>query len=282
MENNIMVDEALNLLELQLVPMPLNGKRPLIKNWPNRFVKCGISKEDILHGIEVGNRKVVTYANKNIGILTGAISKCIVVDVDDMILLERLREYGDLPETWMVKTGRGIHIYFDYDPEVASMKLWGGIDILSDKKQCVAPPSKNTKGGYYEWILSPNCVKKAKIPEWFKMLLAQHRTILPSPSVYLNDEKNNRQNDNGINLRSIHWLAHLTKHTSNIKGKEWVSCRCPFHDDRNNSFSFHVHTGSWSCFAGCGKGNGIQFLQRIYNISKSEVWQLLKEQNRDG
>jgi hypothetical protein len=48
------------------------------------------------------------------------------------------------------------------------------------------------------------------------------------------------------------------------------SARCPFHEDRNNSFSvFQTRTGqwAWNCFAGCGGGDAVAFLARVTNIS---------------
>jgi DNA primase len=50
------------------------------------------------------------------------------------------------------------------------------------------------------------------------------------------------------------------------RGDEWQAC-CPFHNDRNPSFSVNVKSGLWKCHAGCGGGNGFQFLQRADNLS---------------
>ena len=38
---------------------------------------------------------------------------------------------------------------------------------------------------------------------------------------------------------------------------------CPFHEDRNASFSLNLLSGVWSCFAGCGSGNAPQFAERL-------------------
>ena len=34
---------------------------------------------------------------------------------------------------------------------------------------------------------------------------------------------------------------------------------CPFHDDRNRSFSVNAEKNYWHCFAGCGGGSVIDF-----------------------
>ena len=58
------------------------------------------------------------------------------------------------------------------------------------------------------------------------------------------------------------------------------SARCPFHEDRNNSFSvFKTETGdwAWNCFAGCGGGDAVAFLARAANISNGDACRRLIE-----
>lgn len=38
---------------------------------------------------------------------------------------------------------------------------------------------------------------------------------------------------------------------------------CPFHDDRNRSWSGNIGNGLWICYAGCGSGNAYQFAERL-------------------
>jgi 5S rRNA maturation endonuclease (ribonuclease M5) len=52
------------------------------------------------------------------------------------------------------------------------------------------------------------------------------------------------------------------------------SAKCPFHEDRNNSFSvFQNSSGEWvwNCFAGCGGGDAASFLARFEGISNSDA-----------
>ncbi|MBS1960081.1 MAG: hypothetical protein JST80_11450 [Bdellovibrionales bacterium] len=42
-----------------------------------------------------------------------------------------------------------------------------------------------------------------------------------------------------------------------------ISAFCPFHSDRNPSFSANIETGFWKCFAGCGAGSYSHFLRMI-------------------
>ena len=58
------------------------------------------------------------------------------------------------------------------------------------------------------------------------------------------------------------------------------SARCPFHDDRRNSFSVWPNeTGRWfwKCHAGCGEGDEITFLEKHKGISNGEAIKLFKE-----
>jgi DNA primase len=52
---------------------------------------------------------------------------------------------------------------------------------------------------------------------------------------------------------------------------QWVSAQCPFHDDRNPSFSFNRVTGAWRCHAGCGAGDVFDYLMRVTGGSFKEV-----------
>ena len=42
----------------------------------------------------------------------------------------------------------------------------------------------------------------------------------------------------------------------------WAQGRCPFHDDRSESFSADLRRGGWKCFAGCGSGDLVAFEMR--------------------
>ena len=54
-------------------------------------------------------------------------------------------------------------------------------------------------------------------------------------------------------------------------GEPRESCRCPFHEDRRNSFSVYDSGLRWKCFAGCGGGDSITFLERATGLSNREA-----------
>jgi AAA domain/CHC2 zinc finger len=58
------------------------------------------------------------------------------------------------------------------------------------------------------------------------------------------------------------------------------SARCPFHDDRHNSFSVWKNGSGrwhWKCHAGCGEGDEINFLQLHRGISQDEAMKMFLE-----
>lgn len=50
-----------------------------------------------------------------------------------------------------------------------------------------------------------------------------------------------------------------------------LRARCPFHNDRNPSFSMNIEKGVWICFTGCGQGEFFDLVERILNCSPQEA-----------
>ena len=47
--------------------------------------------------------------------------------------------------------------------------------------------------------------------------------------------------------------------------------KCPLHPDNNPSFAIYTETNSFNCFAGCGGGDSITFLMKLYSIDFEEA-----------
>lgn len=280
------IGAALQLLNYGLTPIPLLGKRPILKNWPIRFMDQRIQTNEIINGIVDQDDKIITYKNKNIGIITGLVSDCVVLDIDNLSTLTKLQKMGDLPLTWKVRSNRGVHLYFKYNHNIPSMKLWDSIDILSDKKQVVAPPSIHPKGTVYRWELSPKQVEKADLPLWLvEYILDNSRngnfdrssTIENKITTKNKLRTNFKSNAANMLLENVDWIDFYSRFTSNFKGNGvWLSSKCPFHQDKNNSFSFNIKNGAWKCFAGCGSGNGFSAVQTIYKINFQQALKVIR------
>lgn len=85
------------------------------------------------------------FPDAGVAILTGWPSNLVVVDFDGP-LPPGLR----VPETPVVKTARGSHVYLHSDVPIASSKFPGG-DLKADGGYVVAPPSVHPSGVHYSW-----------------------------------------------------------------------------------------------------------------------------------
>ena len=62
----------------------------------------------------------------------------------------------------------------------------------------------------------------------------------------------------------VNYTDFYRNHVKNIKvhGQQ-AKGLCPFHEDKNPSFSFNVEDGKWKCFAGCGEGGYKTFQSKV-------------------
>ena len=84
-----------------------------------------------------------TYPNANVGIATGKESNLTVVDYDGPEVTQALKSAGlSTPNTYIVKTRKGYHVYLPYDPDLKQgAKILPGLDVRNDGGYVVAPPS---------------------------------------------------------------------------------------------------------------------------------------------
>jgi hypothetical protein len=132
------------------------------------------------------------FADANIGVVTGAESNLVVLDVDTIhggatTLYELQQRYGELPQTVKAKTGGGgYHFLFQhpgFQIKNSAGRLGAGLDIRGDGGYIVAPPSLHASGQKYEW-LTPE-MELAELPKWLIDLLMppqQQVASLQSPA----------------------------------------------------------------------------------------------------
>lgn len=116
----------------------------------------------------------------NIGIVTGALSGLLVLDVDpkhagDASLAALERAHGALPAGPVVATGGGgRHLYFAHPggevPNRAA--VLPGLDLRGDGGYVVAPPSMHPSGAAYRWVAGrgPDEVTLPAMPDWLRHL----------------------------------------------------------------------------------------------------------------
>ena len=157
------------------VTMPLEGKKPIIKDWAK------LTTIDYITSWNKGN---------NIGLICGALSGIVVLDIDNKDggmddWAQHVKKYGE-PETLKVITGGGgLHYYFRYNERVSHLKSSSRVaindegktmawDIKSNGGQVVIPPSIHpVTGKGYDW---DNFTEEIiEMPDWIFTILTRPR-----------------------------------------------------------------------------------------------------------
>lgn len=117
------------------------------------------------------------HPKAGIGLPTGKVNDVIAIDIDPrnggMVSFERLvDEYAPFPHTVESLTGgNGFHKLFKYDERInkSSIEGYPGLDIQSDGKYIILPPSFHPSGKQYHWedASKPVITKMAELPSWF-------------------------------------------------------------------------------------------------------------------
>jgi putative DNA primase/helicase len=183
------------------------------------------------------------WPEANIGLVTGAVSGFIVVDVDpekrgDASLADLQARHGPLPETIESLTGGGgLHKLYGHPgvPVANSVaKIAPGIDIRGDNGYVIAPPSLHLSGRPYAWDVTrhPDDTPLAPCPAWLLRLM---QTSTPVPSVAGEDGApitEGRRNDtlfrlgSGMRARSVSAPAILAA----LKAINAEQCTPPLSD----------------------------------------------------
>jgi hypothetical protein len=137
-------DAASEYAAAGIVPLPIDGKRPLVKH-PDRFRRRA--------ALQIAAKP--QFANAALGFWCGHVNRLTVVDIDsptDAELQYALTTYGDSPV--IVRTASGKHhAWYRHDGERRSIRPDKShpIDILGGGI-CVAPPSVRSSGGKYSFL----------------------------------------------------------------------------------------------------------------------------------
>lgn len=111
----------------------------------------------------------------------------LVVDIDGEEGAETWRalvgEENFLPERWVAKTGRGLHLWFSSIQPTGSMKLGTLLDLKGQGGYVAAPPSRHPDGHRYTWLLEPDADPPREAPDALLDIIRNHnfdreRTII--------------------------------------------------------------------------------------------------------
>lgn len=124
------------------------------------------------------------WPHANVGIVTGAISRLVVLDVDprhggESSLRDLQTHFGSLPATLEARTGGGgRHLYFAHPGGLVRNRagLAQGIDLRGDGGYVVAPPSLHPSGLRYAWKTgcAPGDRPAAQLAQWLLRWFGLH------------------------------------------------------------------------------------------------------------
>ena len=192
------------------------GKHPRIMRWPESATTAPAL-------IRAWWRR---WPEANIGLVTGAPSGLVVLDIDPrhggQVSLEELESrLGPLPATPEVETGGGgRHLYFRHPgshvPNSAGI-LGPGLDVRGDGGYIVAPPSIHASGRTYVWEGSHHLahLEPPSVPAWLLQRLSpsQPKTRpVPRPKSSISDLVITGVKEGQRNSSLARLAGHLLRH----------------------------------------------------------------------
>jgi len=155
--SNPLLYAAHQYLNLGLSIIALSGKAPNGKVHPHGL-KDALQSSDFGDDIPWVRRAFLHPDTTGIGILTGY--PYVVVDIDGEEGAQQWLDivgYGDhLPDRWVAKTSRGLHLWYsDIEPH-GTRKLGPKLDLKGEGGYVAAPPSVHPSGDIYTWLMAPD------------------------------------------------------------------------------------------------------------------------------
>ena len=168
-----MLEDAINYRRagFSVIPIKPRDKRPLIQ-W-EQYQSEAPTEQQIQEWF-------AKWPDANMALVTGAISDCVVIDIDTEQAKAKLKNFVDdfdLAGVPRSKTGKGWQLFFKHPavPIPNRAGLIPGLDTRGDGGYVVAPPSIHPNGKQYRWEVPLN----GKLPELPKPLL---KLIQAAPS----------------------------------------------------------------------------------------------------
>jgi hypothetical protein len=209
------------------------------------------------------------WPRANLGVVTGAVSGLVVLDVDprhgggySLAICEQL--HGPLAHTVESLTGGGgQHLYFTHPgTAVPCRPIAPGLDVKGDGGLVVCPPSLHVSGRRYVWETrcAPDEIAVAEAPGWLLAMARDAATAFPGATARTHrapvrtagerDEFAALWAEAGIELRS--------------GDRNYL---CPFHPDHHPSLHIDADGCRFYCF-GCGRGGGSGRLRRLVGVAR--------------
>ena len=141
---------------LSVLPLMPKSKKPAINSW-KEYQRRYATDEEL-------NKWFGNGSKNNIGIVTGAISGIVVLDLDNEEAI-RFADEHHIEKTPYVRTPRGYHLYLRHKNGVRNSQLEQEIDIKGEGGYVVAPPSISAEGIEYVWFEELERKPLAELPK---------------------------------------------------------------------------------------------------------------------
>lgn len=153
-----------------VIPLHPRDKRPALASW-RAYQNTHADPAEVERWAARGN---------NAGIVTGAISGLLVLDLDNATAIAEVERRG-LPKTVTASTAKGQHHYFAHPGGNVKNRvgILPGIDIRADGGFVVAPGSIHPSGIRYQWMASPDDIPLTLPPAWLLDLLNMPCPVSP-------------------------------------------------------------------------------------------------------
>lgn len=212
------------------------------------------------------------WPQANLGVVTGAVSGLVVLDVDprhgggqSLAVLEDI--HGPVPTTVESLTGGGgQHLYFRHPgTHVPCRPIAPGLDVKGDGGIVVCPPSAHVSGRLYAWEAgcAPGEAPLADPPWWLRAMVQE-----PAPSHLHSRAGGHSPADGAARQMPVRTAAEQAEFAG-LWGRVGIELRpgdhnylCPFHPDHRPSLHIDAEGCRFYCF-GCGRGGGSGRLRRL-------------------
>ncbi|MDJ0895330.1 MAG: bifunctional DNA primase/polymerase [Alphaproteobacteria bacterium] len=196
-----------------VVPVMRADKRPLVRWEPYQEHRADEAEVE---------RWRVRWPDANVGIVTGALSGLVVLDIDprhdgEESLAALEARFGKLPDTVEALTGGGgRHLYFRHPGgELRNrVALMPGLDLRGDGGMVVAPPSLHRSGRRYEWEVShhPDEMEPAPLPGWLLSMVRGDAPRRGHPMTYWRELVQRGVGEGARNNTIASFSGHLLWH----------------------------------------------------------------------
>ena len=153
---NPILEAALHYADIGFSVIPVGQNKKSCIEW-KRYQKEHATREQITEWF------TIQFPDANVGVVTGAISGIVVVDVKAGGNVKGLS-----PTVTSRTGGGGWHLFYKHPQKTVrnGVRVRELTDIRGDGGYAVMPPSLHASGGKYEWQVSPDDVEFEELPQW--------------------------------------------------------------------------------------------------------------------